>query len=87
MTGALPRGVSGRQAVAALQRVGWQPTRMKGDHQILKHAEPPGAYATVAVPLHRELAVGTLAGILRRVGMTAEEFRAPLRQPRRAGGD
>ncbi len=52
---------------------------MKGDHQILKHAEPPGAYATVAVPLHRELAVGTLAGILRRVGMTAEEFRAPLR--------
>jgi hypothetical protein len=33
----------------------------------------------VAVPLHRELAVGTLAGILRRVGMTAEEFRAPLR--------
>jgi hypothetical protein len=32
------------------------------------------AYATVAVPLHRELASGTLAGILRRIGMTAVEF-------------
>jgi predicted RNA binding protein YcfA (HicA-like mRNA interferase family) len=40
---------------------------MKGDHQILKHPSPrAGAYATVAVPLHRELAVGTLTGILRR---------------------
>jgi len=54
--------------------------RTKGDHQILKHASPrPGAYATVAVPLHRELAMGTLAGILRRVGMTADEFRGLLR--------
>jgi hypothetical protein len=34
--------------------------------------------AVVAVPLHRELATGTLAGILRRVGMTADEFRALL---------
>jgi hypothetical protein len=33
----------------------------------------------VAVPLHRELATGTLAGILRRIGMTAEEFTALLR--------
>jgi hypothetical protein len=33
----------------------------------------------VAVPLHREVAVGTLAGILRRIGMTADEFRELLR--------
>lgn len=80
MTDGIPRGVSGKQAVAALQRVGWQPLRMKGDHQVLKHPRPrQGAYATVAVPLHRELAVGTLAGILRRVGLTAEEFRELLR--------
>ncbi|HYY80935.1 MAG TPA: type II toxin-antitoxin system HicA family toxin [Actinomycetes bacterium] len=75
MTVRLPRGVSGKQAVAALERAGFVPVRIKGDHQILKHPQPrPGAYATVAVPLHRELATGTLAGILRRVGMTAEEF-------------
>ena len=44
------------------------------------HPNPrQGAYATVAVPLHRELATGTLAGILRRIGMTAEEFTELLR--------
>jgi predicted RNA binding protein YcfA (HicA-like mRNA interferase family) len=80
VSGGLPRGVSGKQTVAALERAGWRPVRIKGDHQILKHPAPgEGAYATVAVPLHRELAIGTLAGILRRVGMTAEEFRALLR--------
>ena len=80
MTDGLPRGVSGKQAVAALERAGWRAVRIKGDHQILKHAAPrPGAYATVAIPLHRELAIGTLAAILRRVGMTSAEFRALLR--------
>jgi predicted RNA binding protein YcfA (HicA-like mRNA interferase family) len=80
VTGRLPRGVSGKQAVAALERAGFVPIRTKGDHQILRHPTPrPGAYATVAVPLHRELATGTLAGILRRIGMTAEEFTELLR--------
>ena len=80
MTGRLPRGVSGKQAVAALERAGFVPVRVKGDHQILKHPTPrPGAYATVAVPLHRELATGTLAGIVRRTGLTVEEFSGLLR--------
>lgn len=80
MTSRLPRGVSGKQAVSALERAGFVAVRTKGDHQILRHPEPrPGAYATVAVPLHRELATGALAGILRRIGMTAEEFTALLR--------
>jgi predicted RNA binding protein YcfA (HicA-like mRNA interferase family) len=80
VTSRLPRGVSGKQAVAALERAGFVAVRTRGDHQILRHPSArPGAYATVAVPLHRELAPGTLAGILRRVGMTAEEFIALLR--------
>jgi predicted RNA binding protein YcfA (HicA-like mRNA interferase family) len=78
VSGGIPRGISGKQAVAVLGKAGWLPVRIKGDHQILKQPSPPGTYATVAVPLHRELAVGTLAGILRRVGLTADEFRALL---------
>jgi predicted RNA binding protein YcfA (HicA-like mRNA interferase family) len=79
VTGRVPRGVSGKQTVAALERAGFRPSRVKGDHQILKTQRPrPGAYATVAVPLHHELAVGTLAGILRRTGLTVEEFRELL---------
>jgi predicted RNA binding protein YcfA (HicA-like mRNA interferase family) len=80
VTGRLPRGVSGKQTVAALERVGYRPLRIKGDHQILRNPSPrPGANYTVAVPLHRELALGTLAGILRRAGLTVEEFRELLR--------
>jgi predicted RNA binding protein YcfA (HicA-like mRNA interferase family) len=79
VTGRLPRGVSGKQAVAALERIGYEPLRIRGDHQILRNPSPrPDAYYTVAVPLHRELAIGTLAGILRRVGLTADEFRELL---------
>jgi predicted RNA binding protein YcfA (HicA-like mRNA interferase family) len=80
VTGRLPRGVSGKQAVSALERAGFVLVRTKDDHQILRHPNPrPGAYATVAVPLHRELATGTLAGILRRIGMTTEQFAELLR--------
>ncbi len=79
MSGGLPRGVSGKQAITALQRAGFEPVRTSGDHVILKTATPrPGAWATVAVPRHRELKVGTLAGILRSIGFTAEEFRTLL---------
>jgi predicted RNA binding protein YcfA (HicA-like mRNA interferase family) len=80
VTGRLPRGVSGKQTVAALERAGYRSLRIKGDHQILRNPSPrPGAYPTVVVPLHRELALGTLAGILRRTGLTVEEFRELLR--------
>jgi hypothetical protein len=36
------------------------------------------ARAVVVVPLHRELADGTLRSILRHAGLTVEEFRALL---------
>jgi hypothetical protein len=32
--GGLPRGLSGKQIVAALERDGWRSARIKGDHQI-----------------------------------------------------
>jgi predicted RNA binding protein YcfA (HicA-like mRNA interferase family) len=80
VTGRLPRGVSGKETVDALGRVGYRPLRIKGDHQVLRNPSPrPGASYTIAVPLHRELAIGTLAGILRRARLTVEEFRELLR--------
>jgi predicted RNA binding protein YcfA (HicA-like mRNA interferase family) len=79
MSGGIPRGVPGKQVVAALEKAGFVAVRTKGDHRILRTKTPrPSASAVVAVPLHRELATGTLAGILRRLGMTADEFRALL---------
>ncbi len=42
----------------------------KGSHIKLRNSDGK----TVIVPLHRELAKGTLGSILRQAGMTVEEF-------------
>ena len=64
----LPR-VSGAQTVRALQRLGFEQVRQKGSHVVMRR----GTKGCV-VPLHAELKVGTLAGILRQAEVTAEDF-------------
>lgn len=69
----LPR-VSGQQAIRALERLGFEQVRQKGSHVVLKKQTPEGDVGCV-VPLHRrDLAVGTLSGILRQAGVSVEEF-------------
>ena len=67
------RRVSGREAVRALERLGFEQVRQRGSHIVLKKQTPEGAVGCV-VPMHRELAVGTLRGILRQAGVTPDEF-------------
>jgi predicted RNA binding protein YcfA (HicA-like mRNA interferase family) len=67
------RRVSGQQAIRALEMMGFEQVRQRGSHVVLKKQTPEGAIGCV-VPLHRELAVGTLRGILRQAGVTPEEF-------------
>ena len=61
--------LSGAEIIRALERLGFQQIRQKGSHVILKR-ESSGC----VVPLHREVKVGTLAGILRQAGIDAAEF-------------
>lgn len=68
----LPR-ISGAQAVRALQRLGFENVRQAGSHVMMRR----GSQGCV-VPLHAEIKVGTLAGILRQAGITADEFIAAL---------
>ncbi|MCM3885529.1 type II toxin-antitoxin system HicA family toxin [Frankia sp. R82] len=49
--------------------------RTRGSHCKLRHRAEA---RTVIVPLHRDLATGTLASILRPAGMDAEELRTLL---------
>jgi predicted RNA binding protein YcfA (HicA-like mRNA interferase family) len=63
------RGVSGRAAIRALERLGFTRARQKGSHVVLRK----GNHGCV-VPLHDELATGTLRGILRQAGVSLEEF-------------
>jgi len=72
MPGRLPR-ISGREAIQALERLGFEQIRQRGSHVVLKKQTPDGAIGCV-VPLHRELAIGTLRSILRQAGVTVDEF-------------
>jgi len=68
----LPR-ISGEEAIRPLERFGFVAIRQRGSHVILKRQASKEEISCV-VPLHRELAVGTLRGILRQARVTPEEF-------------
>ena len=71
------RRVSGRQVIRALEKLGFEQVRQRGSHIVLKKQTPEGAVGCV-VPLHRELAIGTLRGILKQAGVTPDEFMEKL---------
>jgi predicted RNA binding protein YcfA (HicA-like mRNA interferase family) len=71
LSGALPV-VSGAELVSALGKLGWVAVRQRGSHVRLRHPDNP---VPLVVPLHREIKRGTLAGVLRDAGVTAEELR------------
>ncbi len=63
--------LSGREIVRAFSEDGWQMVRQKGSHMILVKS---GHMATLSVPDHREVARGTLRGLIRSSGLTVEQF-------------
>ena len=71
------RRVSGEQAVRALERLGFVRVRQRGSHVILKRSTAEGEIGCT-VPLHRELAIGTLRGILKQARVSMDEFIANL---------
>ena len=71
------RRVSGEEAIRALERLGFLRVRQRGSHVVLKRQTPQGAVGCV-VPLHRELAVGTLKGILKQAKISPHEFMEKL---------
>jgi len=66
----LPR-MSGREAVAAFERAGFQVRRRRGSHIIMTR---PGFPETLSIPDHRELKTGTLRALIRKAGLTVERF-------------
>jgi predicted RNA binding protein YcfA (HicA-like mRNA interferase family) len=66
--------VSGQDTVRALRAVGFEQISQRGSHVKLRNTEG----RTVIVPMHRELAPGTLRSILRQAALSAEEFTALL---------
>lgn len=67
-------GLSGQDLIRALQRLGFVVVRQSGSHVVLKN----GVRGCV-VPSHKELKVGTVNGVLRQAGVSAEELTSVLK--------
>ena len=59
------------QVVKAFENLGWEVVRQKGSHIIMTRE---GHIATVSIPKHKEVARGTLRGLINRAGLTVDEF-------------
>ena len=67
------RKLSGHELIRILSKVGFRPKRQKGSHVILIKETERGKVGCT-VPLHRELKIGTIKGILKQAGISEEEF-------------
>lgn len=70
MTPAL-RPLSGQEVVKLFESFGWSRARRRGSHVVLTKE---GEMATLSVPLHKEVAKGTLRSLIRSAGLTVDEF-------------
>jgi len=62
--------ISGKSAVKIFEAFGYALAHQTGSHMILWHK----SRATLSVPNHRELAPGLIRGLIRKSGLTVEEF-------------
>jgi predicted RNA binding protein YcfA (HicA-like mRNA interferase family) len=63
--------LNGREVARALESMGWQIARQRGSHIILTK---DGEEATLSVPDHKEVAKGTLRGLIRAANLTVDQF-------------
>lgn len=63
--------ISGKEAVKAFQKAGWQPIGQVGSHLVMVR---PGSRANLSIPQHQELSTGTLRALIRNAGLTVEQF-------------
>jgi predicted RNA binding protein YcfA (HicA-like mRNA interferase family) len=69
--------VSGEHLIQALAKFGYQVVRQKGSHVRLRHPTDTQRQA-VTVPLHKEIAFGTLRRILRDARISVDELLSVL---------
>jgi predicted RNA binding protein YcfA (HicA-like mRNA interferase family) len=60
--------VSGKRLIKALQKIGYNAIRQKGSHIQMRLETEQGVH-TITIPLHDEIAPGTLNDIIGRVSL------------------
>ncbi len=63
--------ISGKEAIKAFQKAGWKVARQKGSHVTLVKEDHP---MILTIPLHRELDRGLLRSLIKKSGLSIEEF-------------
>lgn len=64
----LPR-ISGNNAIKVFESLGFKVVRQKGSHVVLRKDD-----RGCVIPVHKELAIGTLRNAIKQAGITADEF-------------
>ncbi len=62
--------ISGKDALKIFKKFGYILDHQTGSHMILYHESKP----TLSIPNHQELAPGLLRGLIRKSGITVDEF-------------
>ena len=68
----LPR-LSGKEVIKALSKIGFEHVRTRGSHAILNKQTVYGKI-TIPVPLHKEIAKGTLKSIMKQADLTLDDL-------------
>lgn len=63
--------ISGKHAVKAFQKIGWQQIGQVGSHVVMIKQ---GVRVNLSIPQHKELLTGTLHALIRSAGLTVDEF-------------
>ncbi|MFZ5806414.1 MAG: type II toxin-antitoxin system HicA family toxin [Verrucomicrobiota bacterium] len=69
--------ILGKEAVKAFQKLGFFIDRQRGSHVVMKKRTSDGEVGCV-IPMHREVAQGTLRSALKTSGVTVEELKNSL---------
>ena len=65
--------LSGKKLITSLKKAGFVEVRQRGSHISMQKVTPEKTFKTI-VPLHKEVAKGTLIDILHQTGLTKEDL-------------
>ena len=64
----LPR-ISGPEAIRVFEKLGFAVVRQRGSHVVLRKQDKG-----CVIPVHKELAIGTLRSAIRQAGISPDDF-------------
>lgn len=63
--------ISGKEAIRAFRKAGWEQIDQVGNHVVMVKAD---VRVNLSIPQHKELSLRTLRALIRNAGLTVEEF-------------